>query len=174
MRQNQSRSQSSSAISDMMSPVKLVGKIRAIALGSKPPLVTLISRPGLGTRLRQNLLFHSSLKKTKRGSVCRQEWKGTLAFLEPCKGIRIPESRTAEESGIVGLIIRITTFKESGIPLKFGVRHPSFTDKESRIHGLESRIHDCLGLSYMGRLTFSKFSINFNVHLTFATIFTIT
>ena len=63
--------------------------------------------------------------------------------------------------------------KESGIPLKFGVRNPSFTDKESgiqfmesRIHSLESRIHDCLGFSYMGWLTFSKFGFNLNVHLT--------
>ena len=63
--------------------------------------------------------------------------------------------------------------KESGIPPKFGVRNPSFTDKESgiqfmepRIHSLESRIHDCLGFSYMGWLTFSKFGINLNVHLT--------
>ena len=46
---DQSRSQSSSATS----PVKLVGKIcwGKFALGSKPPLVTLITRTGLGTRL---------------------------------------------------------------------------------------------------------------------------
>ena len=47
----QPRSQSSLAISDRTSPVKLVGKIRTIALGSKPPLVTRIARTGLGTRL---------------------------------------------------------------------------------------------------------------------------
>ena len=47
----QPRSQSSSAISDRTSPVKLVGKIRSIALGSKPPLVTRTARTGLGTRL---------------------------------------------------------------------------------------------------------------------------
>ena len=40
----QPRSQSSSAISDVTSPVKLVGK-------SKPPLVTQTARTGLGTRL---------------------------------------------------------------------------------------------------------------------------
>ena len=44
-------SQSSLAISDMTSPVKLVGKICTIALASKPPLVTRIVRTGLGTRL---------------------------------------------------------------------------------------------------------------------------
>ena len=44
----QPSSQSSSAISDVTSPVKLVGKIR---LSSKPPLVTRIARTGLGTRL---------------------------------------------------------------------------------------------------------------------------
>ena len=49
----QPRSQSSSAISDVTSPVKLVGKIR---LNSKPPLVTRIVRTGLGTRL---MIFNS-------------------------------------------------------------------------------------------------------------------
>ena len=51
----QPRSQSSSAIFDVTSPVKLVGKfgkVRAIALGSKPPLITRRARTGLGTRLR--------------------------------------------------------------------------------------------------------------------------
>ena len=47
----QPRSQSSSGISDMTSPVKLVGKVCAITLASKPPLVTRIARTGLGTRL---------------------------------------------------------------------------------------------------------------------------
>ena len=49
---------SSSAISDVTSPVKLVGIIRkfAIALGSKPPLVTWIARTGLGTRLYAYLI----------------------------------------------------------------------------------------------------------------------
>ena len=56
----QPRSQSSSAISDLTSSVKLVQKVRrerlrAIALGSKPPLVTRIARTSLGTRL---LLSH--------------------------------------------------------------------------------------------------------------------
>ena len=36
---SQPRSESSSAISDVTSPVKLVGKARAIALGSKSPLI---------------------------------------------------------------------------------------------------------------------------------------
>ena len=69
-RQSQPRSQSSSAISDVTSPVKLVGKIRAIALGFKPPLATRIARTGLGTRLRQSVFF-SSMNKTKRGSARR-------------------------------------------------------------------------------------------------------
>ena len=49
----QPSSQSSSAISDVTSPVKLVGKIR---LSSKPSLVTRIVRTGLGTRL---MIFNS-------------------------------------------------------------------------------------------------------------------
>ena len=48
----QPRSQSSSVISDVTSPVKFVGKIRrAIGLGSKPPLVTRRAQTALGTRL---------------------------------------------------------------------------------------------------------------------------
>ena len=50
---DQPRSQSSSAISDVTSPVKLVGKIRQgkFALGSKSPLVTRVAQTGLSTRL---------------------------------------------------------------------------------------------------------------------------
>ena len=49
----QPRTQSSSAISDVMSPVKLVGKFAedSIALGSKSPLVTRIATTSLSTRL---------------------------------------------------------------------------------------------------------------------------
>ena len=42
-------------ISDLTSPVKLVGKIRPIALGSKPSLVIRVARTGLGTRLDKSL-----------------------------------------------------------------------------------------------------------------------
>ena len=45
------------------------------------------------------------------------------------------------------------------MPLTIGIRNPSYTYKESEtqplesgIHGLESRIQDCLRLPYMGRL----------------------
>ena len=69
-RQSQPRFQSSSVISDVTSPIQLVGKIRAIALCSKPPLVTRIARTGLGTRLRQSVFF-SSMNKTKGGSARR-------------------------------------------------------------------------------------------------------
>ena len=47
--------------------------------------------------------------------------------------------------------------KESRIPLKIVIRNPSSTDMsviqylESGIHGLESRIQDCLGLSTWGK-----------------------
>ena len=61
----QPRSQSSSAISDVTSPVKLV-TCQAITLGSKPPLVTRIARKGLGTRLIAELysLLHGGRKLT--------------------------------------------------------------------------------------------------------------
>ena len=70
-RQSQPRSQSSSAISDLTSPVKLVGKIRAIALCSKPPLVTRIARTGLGTRLRQSVFFFLKEQNKTAGSARR-------------------------------------------------------------------------------------------------------
>ena len=65
---SQPRSQSSSAISDVTSPVKLVGKVRAIAFGSKPPPVTLIARTGLGTKLTKSLTNHFNI------------WLGVLFF----------------------------------------------------------------------------------------------
>ena len=64
----QPRSQLSSAISHMTSPVKLVGKIRAIALGSKPPLVTRIARTGLGTRLH-GVIFTLALLSLRKNGV---------------------------------------------------------------------------------------------------------
>ena len=64
LRKSQRRSQSSSVISDVTSPVKLVGKNLPIALGFKPPLVTRIARTGLrtglGTRLRKSLFRFTS------------------------------------------------------------------------------------------------------------------
>ena len=71
-------------------------------------------------------------------------------------GIRNPESGKSElwnpESWALENGIQL---KESGIPLTIGIRNPSSTDKESRIqylkfriHSMESRIQDCLGLPY--------------------------
>ena len=70
--------------------------------------------------------------------------------LDLCKGIWIPESEKfllvesgtwAFESGI--------QLKESGIPMTIGIRNPSSSkDKESGIHGVESRIQDSLGFPY--------------------------
>ena len=68
----QPRSQSSSAISDMTSPVKFVGKNgkirRAIALGSKPLLVTRIARTALGTRLP---VFHLIRSRSRVNALHR-------------------------------------------------------------------------------------------------------
>ena len=49
--------------------------------------------------------------------------------------------------------------KESGISVTIGIRNPSSTDytnmelqnQEFRIHGVDSRIQDCLGFPYLGR-----------------------
>ena len=87
-----------------------------------------------------------------------QNW--TTLYLASCKGIRIPESgkfllmqseiqrSVAVESGILASGIQL---KESGIPLKIGIRKPTFTDKETKIHyrepgihSMESRIQDCV------------------------------
>ena len=102
-----------------------------------------------------------------------------LTSITPCKGLRIPESGKIllMESGIqlkesgIPLTIGIqdptdkhwnrvpglsgVQLKESGIPLKIGIHNP--TDKhwnrylESGIDGVESRIQDHPGFSYMGR-----------------------
>ena len=40
--------------------------------------------------------------------------------------------------------------KESGIPPTIGIRNPSSTYQESGIHGVESRVQDCLGFPYVG------------------------
>ena len=78
----------------------------------------------------------------------------------PCKGIQISGSGRflLVESGILGFGIW-NVAKESGISLKIGIWNPSSTDKENGIqyletgiHGVESRIQDCLGFPYMGRL----------------------
>ena len=68
------------------------------------------------------------------------------------------------ESGILGLDSGIQLLesgaqpRETRNPAAIGIRNPSSTDKESgiqylesRIHSVESRIEDFLGLPYMGR-----------------------
>ena len=62
------------------------------------------------------------------------------------------------ESWILGFGLR-NTFKGSGIRLTIGMWNPSSSDKEfwksyleSGIHGVESRIQDCLGFPYLVRL----------------------
>ena len=52
-----------------------------------------------------------------------------------------PESRALESK---------IQLKESGVPLLTGIRNPNFTNNESGIHGVESRIQDCLGFTYTG------------------------
>ena len=85
--------------------------------------------------------------------------------IAPCKGLRTPESG---KFLLVESRIREVYLVESGIPgfgirdiaqgIQIGIRNPSSTDEESEIqylesgiHGVESRIQDCLGFRYMGR-----------------------
>ena len=65
----------------------------------------------------------------------------------PCKAIRIPES-----GNVLPMESRVREIFASGIriPLTIGIRNPRTSDKKFGIHGVEYRIQDCLGLSYMG------------------------
>ena len=56
------------------------------------------------------------------------------------------------ESKIMAIFASGIRNKAQGIriPLTIGIRNPRSTDKNSGIHGVESRIQDCLGLCYMG------------------------
>ena len=65
------------------------------------------------------------------------------------EGLKFKDSPQVRESG---KCLRV----ESGIPLRIGIQNQSSTEKhwnpfqylESGIHGVESRIQDCLGFSY--------------------------
>ena len=59
--------------------------------------------------------------------------------------------------------------KESGIPLTTGIRNPNSTDKESsiqylkfRIHSMESRIQDCLGLPFAWNYCKENIALSWN------------
>ena len=59
---------------------------------------------------------------------------------------------------------------ESGILLKIRIQNPRFhwqrlepSTWESRIHGLESRIQDCLGFPYMGRIKLQDILKHFKI-----------
>ena len=56
------------------------------------------------------------------------------------------------ESKIMAIFASGIRNKVQGIRilLTIGIRNPRSTDKNSGIHGVEYRIQDCLGLSYMG------------------------
>ena len=60
--------------------------------------------------------------------------------------------------------------KESGIPITIKIRNPSSTDKEtgfqyleSKIHGVESRIQNCLGFLSMGRFYLTQRKLQTNM-----------
>ena len=102
--------------------------------------------------------FHGYFKIIRAGFQCK-----SILNLAPCKGIRIPESSKflLVEWGILDVGIQNTA---QGIrnPLMIRIRNPSSTDNESGIHGIESRIQECLGFPYVGRLIVSnQFSSSF-------------
>ena len=74
----------------------------------------------------------------------------SLNFI-PCRGIQVPESRKVLllESGTLAFGIQNT---DQGIWNPTNDWTWSLTDKESRIHGVESRIEDCCAFLYMGRI----------------------
>ena len=56
---------------------------------------------------------------------------------------------------IAGIFLLIRSSLDSSaysfaVPCSFEIRNPSSTDKESRIHSVQSRIQDYLGLPYKG------------------------
>ena len=75
------------------------------------------------------------------------------------------------DSGNLGFGIRNTLeLKESGIPLTIKIRNPSSTDKEtgfqyleSEIHGVESKIQNCLGFLSMGRFYLTQRKLQTNM-----------
>ena len=91
------------------------------------------------------LVLQDILYKTS-GKLNSNTWQATL---DPTNNLSIPEygnfllvNLESLESGI--------QFKDSGIPLPILIRNSSITDKESKIHGMESRIQDCDEFPYTG------------------------
>ena len=84
---SQPRSESSSAISDVTSPVKLVGKARAIALGSKSPLInpgpSLARWPELRPEFGPNLRPELGLSMGKAGNQASATWLLGNSLLHP-------------------------------------------------------------------------------------------
>ena len=76
---SQPRSESSSAISDVTSPVKLVGKARAIALGSKSPLIN--PGPSLARWPELRPEFGPSMRKA--GNQASATWLLGNSLLHP-------------------------------------------------------------------------------------------
>ena len=77
-----------------------------------------------------------------------RNWSGRFLFV----GSGVIQQIFAVESGILGFGIW-NELKESGISLTIGIQNPSFIDKESRIHGLKSRIQDFLRFPYIWQKT---------------------
>ena len=93
--------------------------------------------------------LNSGCKFWKRSAVYKFQflYVKLIHGFAPCKAIRIPES-----GKFLPMESRVREIFASGIriPLTIGIRNPRSTDKNSGIHGVEYRIQDCLGLSYMG------------------------
>ena len=73
-----------------------------------------------------------------------RNWSGRFLSV----GSSVIQQIFAVESWILGFGIW-NELKESGISLTTGIQNPSFIDKESGIHGLKSRIQDCLRFPYI-------------------------
>ena len=127
---SQPRSQSSSAISDVTSPVKLVGKARAIALGSKPPLINPgpSCNPSMGkagnqasaTWLLGNTLLHPAVR------VIKLSWTQTVSF----KGLYFSDMKLRERSEWKW---HKRNFQERLLESKLWGKHRALSDRH---HGL--------------------------------------
>ena len=106
-------------------------------------------------KIRVFLNFRFCRAKFRLGIEFSSTWSTAVARrLAPCKEIPIPESRKflLVESGILANGL---SNPESYAKLKSGI-HVPLTKSEilflkSGIYGVESRIQDCLGFSYMGQ-----------------------
>ena len=133
-------------ISKVLNQSKFYGSSHVKYSGfQNPGNLSLCTDPHLPAFPQENLL---RFLLRRRGSALKLE---NLKELSGIQEFFIVESR------VLGFCIR-NPAPEMRVSLTIGIRNPSSNDRksgiqylQSRIHSLESRIQDCLGLIYIGR-----------------------